>query len=114
MNLDKLTPVPWIANQFLAGQGGDNCWKLHAGSSLGRHVADFGSLGEEDCKFTELARNAFDVMMRRGWNPMRWPNGRWCVEDGTGSQHSPGTEGYPDPFTALVEADKWHKENVEK
>lgn len=77
--------------------------------------------GLDDIGFIGLARNAFDVMMRRGWYPV--PFGKpvkWRVwHPNAGCR---GFKGLPpfdlgpwgDPFTALVESDKWYRENVEE
>lgn len=68
-----------------------------------------------DAQFVDLARNAFDVMMRRKWSPMHV-----CQDDHSDEEQwgwkvfSHGLAAYvgdpadlwPDPFTALVEADK--------
>ena len=95
MDLSKLTPAPWVI-------GGD----LHLGET--GWSTEFA-----DIEFIELARNAFDVMMRRGWNPVRGyysDASLWAAEDVDGTicdLHA------TDPFTALVAADKWYRENVE-
>ncbi len=100
IDLSKLSPAPWTANSF--GEVYD---------PEGR-VADCGFV--EDAEFIALARNAFDVMMRRGWIPTRWlsVSGKWGVFTDTGDgvplelQKWPD-DAWPDPFTALVEADRW-------
>jgi len=64
-----------------------------------------------------LARNAFDVMMRRGWGVSQFPDDTWmAIEDRDGSiiEIKRNIKGYGDPFQALVEADKWYKEKIEK
>jgi hypothetical protein len=86
MDLSKLSPAPW------------NC-----GDERGHN--------ETEDYFIALARNAFDVMMRRWWYAQPEDDG-WSV---VGSGFSEVIESrHADPFTALVEADKWYKENVEK
>ncbi len=65
-----------------------------------------------------LARDAYKVMMRRGWGICRLPDG-WGVlapEKPVFPENRTiwGLWVGPDPFTALVEADKWYRENVEK
>lgn len=77
-------------------------------------------------EFIAIARAAFDVMMRRGWNPMLNPcdEKTWRVDMNDGTCFAYGHEDefnegvnpadWPDPFTALVEADRWYRENVEK
>lgn len=75
---------------------------------------------EGNDEFICLARNAFDVMMRRGWGVERFiaPDGsfQWSVESNGVRNIVGGTTIWSnsDPFTALVEADKWYRENIEK
>lgn len=64
----------------------------------------------------ELARRAREVMERRGWWPYKAEDGRWYA----GGRYAmsmlfgtDGAKGWEDPFVALVEADKWYRENVE-
>lgn len=63
------------------------------------------------------AEIAFDVMMRRGWGVEKSPfANEWKVKTANG--YYVCKNGAPlmaaDPFTALVEADRWYKENIEK
>ncbi len=124
MNLEKLTPAPWDVTAdtssampaVVDAEGKPVAWVPLEAADL-RH-------------FIALARNAFDVMMRRGW---------WAIEVNvtTEDELPPFSKGHgkiwrvssfcgplplkkftkeqiaPDPFTALVEADRWYKENVE-
>ena len=81
---------------------------------------------EANAQFICLARNAFDVMMRRGWSVrpncdcFGKPLPGWKVEkieaDGYTSNwvNCELAFHHPDPFTALVEADKWYRKNVER
>lgn len=68
-----------------------------------------------DAKFFTLARNAFDVMMRRGWSVGRKADGKWRVDVPARKPYDGGSWEClaDDPFTALVEADAWFKANVE-
>ena len=63
----------------------------------------------DDDAFCTLARNAFDVMMRRGWKVYRRANGKWAVDIPIRDPFDGGTILHEenDPFTALVEADKF-------
>jgi hypothetical protein len=93
MDLSKLTPAPWTVDE--RGWCDD---------------ADY----HENQEGIALMRNAADVMMRRGW----WPvcdSEKWFVRgEGTGPLQIKNDDGpWSDPFTALVEADRWYKENVE-
>jgi len=113
MDLSKLTPAPWESVAT---------WKV-VGSETGEFILARGLKGianfakEADGDFAALARNAFDVLMRRRWFP-NCHNGKWRVESGVvrlegwiGDVANPIEAN--DPFTALVEADKWYRENVE-
>jgi hypothetical protein len=122
MDLSKLAPAPWTS---------DGCY-VHGPVVVGDgDVPDYSSMtiydegghNEDEAKFIALARNAFDVMMRRGWYAVTRGD-EWTVpfclaeedagfpwkayESVTGKEAS-----WPDPFTALVEADRWYRENVE-
>jgi len=75
-------------------------------------------------EFIALARNAFDVMQRRGWS-VKLINGSWTPCESTPAEYQfwqkpqflksicCDVRGWPDPFTALVEADRWYSEHVE-
>lgn len=100
LDLANLTPAPWKEFPFQSTAFG----------------TEFKKADEE---FAVLARNAFDVMMRLGWWPCPGIHSEkgllWKVE--TVAQYTDqAVDGkwWPDPFTALVEADKWYRENVEK
>lgn len=75
--------------------------------------------GATDLAFIKLARQAFDVMMRRpSWyvQCLMLPDRRVYKVFGDGldsivCRNMPRIR--DDPFTALVEADKWYVENVE-
>jgi hypothetical protein len=77
-----------------------------------------------DWQFCCLARQAFDVMMRRRWTSVPMLRGLgehwWGVrlENGADPElkyivESPTRGMFKDPFTALVEADEWYKANGE-
>ncbi len=111
MNLDNLAPAPWKADgQRVEGpdEGGDR----------GRMVIyDEGGHTETEAEFIALARNAFDVMVRRGWGVACYGPGRWVVPGFSKHWyvvHAGPPYDYPDPFTALVEADNWLKAREEK
>lgn len=142
MNVEKLTPAPWVADLMhglhqvrcsrYAGVAGHpfkaKGFSGFDGEKSVELIDGFKEVpySDEDCEFIALARNAFDVLMRRGWNCYQLDDG-WYVEDGGNKGENPGKilcairqrDGtneilhWPDPFTALVEADKWFKENVE-
>lgn len=65
----------------------------------------------DDLTFAALARNAFDVMLRRGWTAYPVLDG-WCVLDRSKTVLWANNEPYnaADPFSALVEADRWLSE----
>jgi len=107
----KLTPAPWSVEHF------DQWSQISHGplDDASERFAVDDPMSFADMEFCALARNAFDVMMRRSdWivsaciagDYSQW----WKVED-----DNDRTVGEPqtDPFTALVEADRWYRENVE-
>ncbi len=74
----------------------------------------------ENQPFIALARNAYDVMMRRGWYPVPVESELWnvCTQGLAGKLPEEFWEAwrklrFADPFTALVEADAWYREHVE-
>lgn len=139
MNIEKLTPAPWRSERRFSN-GCETVPRIHCDRSKDREcgwVADLVGapyLGYEstlaNAEFIALARNAFDVMMRRGWWPIRNTDGKgwriaWDARDCTNGlvkawpwwdyekqMDTPAT--WPDPFTALTDADKWYRKNVEK
>jgi hypothetical protein len=132
----NLNPAPWVfsendseGNVFpviysASCEPGQN---LVATLSCSGHLSGNLKCNRADGEFIALARNAFDVMMRRRWYAAYEDgagdpcfSGWYAVEEhGVAIDMSPvkGTKEYPikkDPFTALVEADKWYRGNVEK
>jgi hypothetical protein len=127
IDLSKLSPAPWSIN----ARKEIDCKNLPGIDSPTGSVCDFGNSemyyptegncpGEADFEFMVLARNAFDVMTRRSWYVIPAIEGGWSIcattvfdnpyeHDGSGDC---GPK-YDDPFTALVEADKWYRKNVE-
>lgn len=95
-DLSKLTPAPWVTAPFKTDRE-SGCTYLDL----------------TDAIFIALARNAFDVMQRRGWGVSRLENGRWVIEN-------PDRRGWVfindrnwifatliEAYEGLVEADKW-------
>ena len=111
-DLTKLTPAPWR----VAGVQGQTT--KYVACSAG--VLSL-SMSEANAEFTALARNAFDVMMRRRWTvepcgAMWYASACEDEDDLCCSPVIPWGQNpaiFADPFTALVEADKWYRENVE-
>lgn len=93
-DLRKLTPAPWVLGGDLSVNG--EWWPDGA------------------AEFIVLAREALDVMMRRGWGVKKaWYGGWEIIGGGSLFEESKRESWGDDPFTALVEADKWYRENVE-
>jgi hypothetical protein len=105
LDLEKLTPVPWEASN-------EECPCIHNGD-WDDVLWEPWACTPTDAEFISLARLAFDVMMRRGWGVERVGSTGWFLTDDS-LANLPGFEGgpYSDPFTALVEADKWYKANI--
>lgn len=102
MNLDKLTPAPWVVkpfgSQFLVTNDKEQ-------------VVIMVFSRRDDAEFAALARNALDIQMRRGWSCEKGCDGKWraCWQDndGYGPAEPVCHVAAADPFTALVEAEKW-------
>lgn len=70
----------------------------------------------EDPEFGTIAAEAFRIMMRRGWTPRRYESGPpiWWVDFGPLYPMKTAPIEMDDPFTALCEADRWYRLEVEK
>ena len=147
MDVSKLTPAPWsvgvmesctcdLAREWPCVVGPPKqmwhpdvdavdtpriCRELH-GVVVSSPVAMNCDDSKEDAEFIALARNAFDVMMRRGWGVSKaryagefgwvvWERRRIeAIGEGMALIHG---KVYDDPFTALVEADRWYRGHME-
>lgn len=117
IDLMKLTPAPWGSPSYAKENG-------RVTTPYGSF--EVGSGRSADAEFIALARIAFDVMLRRGWSAILNPcdEKTWRVDMNDGTCFAYGREeefdagvnpaDWPDPFTALVEADRWYAEHVEK
>lgn len=117
IDLNKLTPAPWE----VSGSGrSDHAICGDATDTGNRPLFERwdGKSDDTDAQFCALARNAFDVMMRRGWSAIQQPDDSWGVFlrdcDNGYLIVSSGVRLWSDPFTALIEADKWYRENVKE
>lgn len=114
IDLSKLSPAPWTVHKASHEDADpDEAFVLFGG---GTHDYDRDStmIDTNHASFIALARNAFDVMMRRGWSVEQWHDGRWSLDHVIRPFCWTDAMAWPDPFTALVEADKWYvqKEQV--
>lgn len=125
MDPTNLAPAPWKAVRKTDTLHLDGDAEIGFAELLGPRGGSYRGVRFEftndEAEFVTLARNAFDVMLRRGWTARRLSTGSWIVQD---SNNQPLQEPHrrpdltdwfeaADPFTALVEADKWYRENVE-
>lgn len=121
IDLSKLTPAPWTTYSDSDPRFGP-CRICNEEKGLivleaNAHIDGWLAVNPDDFAFIALARNAFDVMMRRAWSPEGCLD-EWSVTEpdihtptGTISSSKPiGGKYWPDPFTALVEADRWMSE----
>lgn len=111
MDLSKLSPAPWD------NQGGDigtdktipppKGFENNPACGAVLFSRDFAT--DDDCEFIALARNAFAVMMSRGWVSHRGFDGGWRVVNDAGNIVQTGDEPafFSNPFEALVVADEW-------
>ena len=109
IDLSKLTPVPWAVRHGTMDStvfcGSENPLDADCGFNLPNR---------DDAEFIALSRNAFDVMLRRGWGVALEQNDSWTVRHAEPGSVDPVVDrSWPDPFTALVEADAWYKASIE-
>lgn len=120
IDLGKLSPAPWRAECPRIN------WRIMSGINFVMEGAQVRK--QTDAEFIALARNAFDVLFHRGWSisGSPWENKFWVHAEDVGgggydrndwhpSEFQKWIVGrcWPDPFTALVEADAWYIANVE-
>lgn len=117
----KLSPAPW----FVDGPAtNDGLYDIRTAYADGFCQFLANNVWIDFAAFVVLARSAFDVMMRRGWNPCQDIHSTWfvldcrcrCVHPADDYRSDDGRFNpvrYGDPFTAIVEADRWYRENVE-
>jgi len=104
INLVNLTE-PWFAcipQTATANQ----CWLQDAKADV--HL--FGELRTANAtalEFVALARQAFAVMMRRGWGLVHTDAGWWAVQ----GYEVLNVAVQPDPFTAILDADRLRPES---
>ena len=121
MDLSKLSPAPWTC--ITLNETTDPYPDVVEGppDDPSQQYSIIDRLERADFEFVALARNALDVMMRRKWHA-EFFGGAWHVYDSRNYDsrnyripfyESDKCSPCDDPFTALVEADRWYKENIE-
>ena len=115
IDLTKLTSAPWHTGGTTFRPSGPrkNVWSEAAkGMQSGEILAE--NCRANDAEFIALARNAFDILMCRGWSVYRRSNKKWAVDVPLRIPHDGGIAVFErdDPFTAVDEAEKWYKEHV--
>lgn len=125
VDIAKLTPTPVTVKHSPKIDLMPGIWARNGNVDF--KIADVRN--EDDAELFALARNAFDIQMRRGWFASPWwqqefngqkINSGWGLDKSLWENHryKPWVRFcedmiYDDPFTALVEADAWFKANVE-
>ena len=117
INFSCLTPAPWVVEtidtfKVIRDEVTGGAMLLPEDDENERHIAAM--------EFAALARNAEDVLIRRGWGIRQSHDGKWMVMDNVHNllwhENRQGGyfTGFNHPFKALVESDVWWKENVEQ
>ena len=104
IDLSKLPPAPWRSNKdsedflYVADANGKTIGMPEFDTEEGKAFADFAA----------LARNAYAIMLSRGWTAMHHPNGGWeAVDADLGVPVIDSLpSGFPGPFEAIVETAK--------
>lgn len=128
IELEKLSPAPWYVQQnrdhptaspFVCrpGEGGIAVMQWLCHEQTPEAEADMIRKVEVNAEFIALARNAFDVMMRRAWYsvPRKADASEWIVLNAFAVELERGgnTGVYftsSDPFSCLVEAEDWYRD----
>jgi hypothetical protein len=111
MDLEKLTPAPWRVRQS------ESSSKWILADANDEYIATFEI--KEAAEQCALANNAFDVMMRRQWcaypywTPSKKRLWKVCFAGCDTVLLNKMPKLNDDPFTAIVEADRWYRENIE-
>ena len=104
VEIEKMTPLPWTSV----------CQHGTGKFILAHHMTTLALFNNEaDCDFAEVARKAWEIMMRREWTLICYPSKAWRAN--VGERFIPAhllmdwclSQSWPDPFTAIVEAEKW-------
>ena len=121
MDISKASPAPWGVHD---GGGGGQVICAVRSDGMCQPIFKRIRLDSDttDSINVILGRNALDVMMRRLWWPAHFPFGwqvHWNKDDfnGKGADELLNwsmQQKFTHPFIALIEADKWYKENVEE
>ena len=113
----KLTPAPWTCTTSCLGPK----WGFDVPELEEANYRDSRFGNGADAEFIALARNAFDVLMRRRWAPIvsSVRNGKvagWSILDYANNEVIESHDGdhWPDPYTAIVKADKFATEQEAK
>lgn len=113
LDLSKLSPAPWFAQWQTNG----NCNGHNLRSQDGL-VGKFYNI--DGAEAVALLRNALDIQMRRQWGTRVTMTG-WNISNTLGMLPDDGgfndwvmDQDWPDPATALNEAEKWYVANVLK
>ena len=113
LDLTKLSPAPFEVRQDPVEVGCKAvCHKFEYEPREFATVWIAREMKEADAVFLALARQAFTIMLKRGWGVEKCYHG-WSVYDHQGDFFFPGDkDSWPqDPFTAVVKADRWLTEN---
>ena len=123
--MTELIPAPWSVNydedSGCTCVAGPNRFPILLAEM---DSSDSGAVCLAAAHFAALARNAYDIQIRRGWTANKSDQGWWVDASYDGSDD--GDNWHPDsfqewldgrfwdcPLKAMVEADKWHRENCE-
>jgi hypothetical protein len=122
MDIQNVSPMPWVSwHQEPTASNGWAGKAVIAGLPL-LSIDRSPCFRKEDAEFICLARTAFDIMLRRKWNPsyQGGHNPGWFVCDVYDAPIFPRSEHhvwqeklFDDPFTALVEAERAIMKTIE-
>lgn len=121
IDLSKLTPAPWEVHDggrpdhSICAVQGDGCRPLFERTLFERWDCKTDTT---DAEFACVARNAFDVMQRLNVDIVVAVCTMFSSKEMSHAQRKDfaafvAGQNFTDLFTALVEADKWYRQNVQ-
>jgi hypothetical protein len=75
MDLSKLMPTPWTVHRNHCEDAYEDEYFVKFSGGIDDLSTDSSMMDQTHAEFIALARNAFDVMLRRGWGLVKTPHG---------------------------------------
>lgn len=104
LDISKLSPAPWHVVDWAWSNTPKEVIADNDENVVESHT---------DMVMCAMARNFLEITMRRGWGIKLCSDGRWMVLHNEEIPIHVGLAGWSDPFTAVIETEKWLVANME-